>query len=108
MYYKPGSMKAKLCVLGNKLTYNYCNEKNIPYKKIGKLIVATTPEEIQNLKVIYDRAIANNVEDVSYLSSPKDILSIEPNCTGGLEAIHCKSTGIVDWREVCDPIPILL
>lgn len=51
IYYKPGSLKAKLCVEGLQLTYRYCDEKKIPYKKVGKLIVATTEEEVTRLKV---------------------------------------------------------
>lgn len=51
IYYKPGSLKAKLCVEGLNLTYKYCDEKKIPYKKVGKLIVATNKEEESRLKV---------------------------------------------------------
>jgi L-2-hydroxyglutarate oxidase LhgO len=51
IYYKPGSLKAKLCVEGLQLTYKYCDEKKIPYKKIGKLIVATNKEEASRLQV---------------------------------------------------------
>ena len=45
IYYKPGSLKAKLCVEGAKLAYEYCDSKNIPYKKVGKLIVAVQESE---------------------------------------------------------------
>lgn len=51
IYYKPGSLKAKLCVEGLQLTYKYCDEKKIPYKKVGKLIVATNKEEVTRLEV---------------------------------------------------------
>lgn len=51
IYYLPGSLKAKLCVEGMKLCYEYFDQKNIPYKKIGKLIVATTKAEIPRLLV---------------------------------------------------------
>lgn len=51
IYYKPGSLKAKLCVEGLHLTYKYCDEKKIPYKKVGKLIVATNAIEVERLKV---------------------------------------------------------
>lgn len=51
IYYKPGSLKAKLCVLGMHLSYKYFDSKNIPYKKSGKLIVATSEEEIPRLNV---------------------------------------------------------
>lgn len=51
IYYKPGSLKAKLCVEGLQLTYRYCDEKKIPYKKVGKLIVATNKQEEERLQV---------------------------------------------------------
>lgn len=51
IYYKPGSLKAKLCVEGLRLSYQYCDEKKIPYKKVGKLIVATNDVEISRLMV---------------------------------------------------------
>lgn len=51
IYYKPGSLKAKLCVEGLRLSYKYFDEKNIPYKKVGKLIVATNEEEVSRLDV---------------------------------------------------------
>lgn len=51
IYYLPGSLKAKLCVEGMKLCYEYFDQKNIPYKKVGKLIVATTEAEIPRLMV---------------------------------------------------------
>lgn len=51
IYYKPGSLKAKLCVEGLQLSYKYFDAKKIPYKKVGKLIVATNEEEITRLDV---------------------------------------------------------
>lgn len=51
IYYKPGSLKAKLCVEGMRLMYEYLDKKNIPYKKCGKLIVATDESEVEQLNV---------------------------------------------------------
>lgn len=59
IYYKPGTLKAKLCVEGMQLCYKYFDEKNIPYKKVGKLIVATEEIEIQRLLVSQDRLLNN-------------------------------------------------
>jgi 2-hydroxyglutarate dehydrogenase len=101
MYYKPNSLKAKLCVKGAKLTYDYCDKKNIPYKKVGKLIVAKDNNEIENLKNIYERALVNKVVDVHYLKTEEEIKKVEPHCRG-INAIHCKSTGIVDWKQVAN------
>jgi 2-hydroxyglutarate dehydrogenase len=92
MYYKPGSMKATLCVEGARLTYDYCDKKNIPYKRVGKLIVAVRKEEIEHLRVIYERALQNEVVDVEWLDSAEAISRVEPHCVG-LKAVHCLSTG---------------
>lgn len=60
IYYKPGSLKAKLCVEGLRLSYKYFDEKKIPYKKVGKLIVATNEEEVERLNVSILRSILLN------------------------------------------------
>ena len=85
-------MKAKLCVEGAKLTYDFCTINHIPFKKVSKLIVAVNEEEIANLRVIYDRAVENKVVDVQWLDSPEAIREVEPHCVG-LQAVHCRSTG---------------
>ena len=90
IYYVPGSLKAKLCVKGMKLMYDYCDEHNIPYKMVGKLIVATEEEELPRLDALWDRAIENgctvNMVDTA------GIKEIEPHCVG-LRAIHSPLTG---------------
>ncbi|XP_037274391.2 L-2-hydroxyglutarate dehydrogenase, mitochondrial [Rhipicephalus microplus] len=98
IYYAPGSLKAKLCVRGLEKSYKYFDERNIPYKKCGKLIVAVEPEEIPRLNALEERAIKNGVKDLKRLDS-KEIKSVEPNCTG-LQALWSPHTGIVDWGEV--------
>lgn len=98
IYYTPGSLKAKLCVEGLHLTYLYCDRFNIPYKKIGKLIVATNAEECQILEGLYEKGLKNNVPDLQ-LIGPDLIREIEPYCRG-LKAIHSPHTGIVDWALV--------
>jgi 2-hydroxyglutarate dehydrogenase len=99
MYYKSGSLKAKLCVEGSELAYKYFNEKSIPYKQVGKLIVAVNGSEVITLQEIYNRAIKNKVKDISYLHNNELIRQIEPHCKA-IQAIHCKYTGIVDWQVV--------
>ncbi|XP_043930224.1 L-2-hydroxyglutarate dehydrogenase, mitochondrial [Protopterus annectens] len=98
IYYKPGSLKAKLCVRGAALTYNYCTQKGIPYKKCGKLIVAVEQEEIPRLKALYERGLENNVPDLKLIGAT-EIQKKEPYCRG-LMAIDSPFTGIVDWRQV--------
>jgi len=98
IYYKPGTLKAKLCVEGLNLTYKYCDEHSIPYKKCGKLIVATNPIEEKRLDDLYERGKKNSVKDLEMISA-ENIKEIEPHCLGtrGLWSPH---TGIVDWAEV--------
>ncbi|XP_054722717.1 L-2-hydroxyglutarate dehydrogenase, mitochondrial-like [Uloborus diversus] len=98
LYYTPGSLKAKLCVEGLDLAYQYCTKKNIPYKKCGKLVVAVEPEEIGRLGALYRRALENGVKDIRLLG-PEDIRKMEPHIQG-LKAIWSPSTGIVDWKQV--------
>ncbi|WAR19878.1 L2HDH-like protein [Mya arenaria] len=85
IYYTPGSLKAKLCVKGLDMLYKYCDENSVPYKKCGKLIVATHPEEIPRLDGLYQRGIENGVRDLR-----------------GLKAVHSPHTGIIDYAVVTD------
>ncbi|XP_013791302.1 L-2-hydroxyglutarate dehydrogenase, mitochondrial-like, partial [Limulus polyphemus] len=80
IYYTPGSLKAKLCVEGLEKSYKYLDEHNIPYKKCGKLIVATTPQELPRLHALLERGQKNNVRDLKMVEQ-KEIKEIEPNCT---------------------------
>lgn len=98
IYYAPGSLKAKLCVEGLNLAYKYCDENDIPYKKCGKLIVATNEEELSRLDNLFERGQKNNVKDMKMVGA-EEIKDIEPNCVG-IRAIHSPHTGIVDWRQV--------
>lgn len=99
IYYKPGSLKAKLCVEGLHLVYKYCDEKNIPYKKVGKLIVATNEIEVERLGELIKRGRQNNVPDLKVLEGRDQIKEIEPNCEG-VKALHSPHTGIVDYELV--------
>ncbi|GBP67331.1 L-2-hydroxyglutarate dehydrogenase, mitochondrial [Eumeta japonica] len=98
IYYKPGSLKAKLCVQGMQLAYKYFDEKSITYKKCGKLIVATHGSEIPRLLDLYDRGVQNGVTDLKLLSED-EIEDIEPHCSGK-QALWSPHTGIVNWAEV--------
>lgn len=98
VYYTPGSLKAKLCVQGHKLIYEYCDRKKIPYKRCGKLIVAVDPPEILRLDHLYERALKNGVRDAQMVG-PEKIKEIEPHCQG-LKAIWSPHTGIIDFNVV--------
>ncbi|XP_061649660.1 L-2-hydroxyglutarate dehydrogenase, mitochondrial isoform X2 [Phyllopteryx taeniolatus] len=98
IYYTPGSLKARLCVRGAALAYDYCDKKGLPYKKCGKLIVAVEQEEIPRLKALYERGLKNNVPGLSIVDA-KGIREREPYCRGVM-ALNSPNTGIVDWRQV--------
>lgn len=98
IYYTPGSLKARLCVRGATLAYEYCEKKGLPYKRCGKLIVAVEQEEIPRLKALYERGMKNNVRDLSIVDA-KGIREREPYCRG-IMALDSPYTGIVDWRMV--------
>jgi L-2-hydroxyglutarate oxidase LhgO len=98
IYYKPGSLKAKLCVEGRRLAWTYCDKKGIPYKQVGKLIVATEASELGRLDDLWERARRNGVEGVEMLDAA-GIAEREPHCRG-IRAISSPVTGIVDWGLV--------
>ena len=94
IYYPAGSLKARLCVRGKHLLYAYCAERGVPHKRLGKLIVATSPEQATQLEGIAQRARANGVDDLQYISGA-EAMRLEPalQCTAALVS---PSTGIVD------------
>lgn len=94
IYYPFGSLKATLCVRGKQLLYEYCQSQAIPHKRCGKLIVATTPSQVPQLKSIYDHAHANGVHDLVALDGAQArALESSLSC---LAALISPSTGIVD------------
>ncbi|CAJ0591046.1 unnamed protein product [Cylicocyclus nassatus] len=98
IYYTPGSLRAKLCVEGIDLAYEFLRENKVPHKKIGKLIVAVDQEEIPRLEVLYERAKKNGCKNIEMVDG-KRIQEIQPHCRG-LKALWSPHTGIVDWGEV--------
>jgi (S)-2-hydroxyglutarate dehydrogenase len=100
IYYKPGSLKAKLCVAGAAAMVEFCREHGIPHSTCGKVIVATSQEELQPLEELRRRGEANRVPDVR-LVEPAELRDLEPNAVG-LAALVVPSTGITDYAAVCD------
>lgn len=105
IYYKPGSLKAKLCREGNKRLLEFCREHDIRYDVCGKVIVATMPSEIPLMENLYARGLANGLT-VKRLSA-SEVKEIEPHvyCLAGL---HVPSTGIVDFVGVCRKLAELI
>jgi 2-hydroxyglutarate dehydrogenase len=98
VYYAPGSLKARLCLEGARLLYDYCDERAIGYRRCGKLIVATRPEELPLLAELERRGRANGVSGLRRLRAP-ELAEVEPHARG-LAALHVAATGVVDFREV--------
>jgi (S)-2-hydroxyglutarate dehydrogenase len=95
VYYKPGSLKARLCVQGACEMVEFCSRHGIPHKVCGKLIVATTAEEAAWLDDLLARGEANGLVGLRLLS-PEQMREIEPH-VGGVRALAVPSTGITDY-----------
>jgi L-2-hydroxyglutarate oxidase LhgO len=102
VYYSPGSLKARLCVEGAALMYEYCDANAITYERCGKLIVAIRQDELGRLADLQARGHANRVPGLRRLSGA-EIAEIEPGCRG-IAALHSPATGIVDFRAVARAI----
>lgn len=98
IYYKPGSHKAKMCVAGAAAMVEFCREHGLPHEVCGKVIVATSEEEVPRLQTLYERGREKGLRDLKLLCR-EELLEIEPHC-GGLKAIHVPSTGITDYALV--------
>jgi glycine/D-amino acid oxidase-like deaminating enzyme len=94
IYYPPGSAKARLCVRGRRLLYDFCAGHGVPHRQCGKLIVATHAGQIPDLEKLLARGLANGVEALRLIDRA-EAQQIEPalECVA---AIHSESTGIVD------------
>src|ERR1039457_5931722 len=98
VYYKAGSLKARLCVAGAREMVEFCSRHGIPHEVCGKLIVATSAEEAARLDELLTRGVANGLQGLRLLSR-EAMLEIEPH-VGGVRALHVPSTGITDYSAV--------
>ena len=94
IYYPQGSLKARLCVQGKQLLYDYCEERGVGHSRCGKLIVATSPGQVVQLQAIIAKAAANGVTDLVRLTREQAV-ALEPNLACEA-AVFSPSTGIVD------------
>jgi L-2-hydroxyglutarate oxidase LhgO len=99
MYYPTGSLKARLCVEGNRLMYELCARHDVPHRRLGKLIVARTAEEIPALEKILKQGHANGVE--MEMIGAEECRRREPNVTA-VAALWSPSTGIVSAHGLMD------
>jgi L-2-hydroxyglutarate oxidase len=98
IYYRPGSLKARLCVRGAALLADYCAERDLPFERRGKLIVARRAGELPALAELERRGRANGVGGLRRLRG-EEIAAIEPHVVG-LAALHSPETAIVDFAAV--------
>ena len=94
IYYPKGSLKARSCVAGKELLYEYCVAHGVPHRRSGKLIVATSAEQTTELESIQKKAHANGVTDVVWMTRGQ-ALALEPEVSC-VAALYSPSTGIID------------
>src|SRR5215475_13733374 len=99
-YYKPGSLKARLCVEGAKLMKRFCDEQDIKWEGCGKLIVATEAAELPRLQTIQERGTANGLIGLKRLAA-EEVQEYEPHCRA-VSALLVPETGIVDYGQVAE------
>ena len=94
IYYRSGSLKAELCLEGNRLMYELCRAHGVAVEQVGKLVVAADGSEVAPLEAVLEQARANGVRGVRLLT-PREIRALEPNLSV-TAAMHVPTTGIVD------------
>lgn len=100
IYYKPGSLKARLCVEGRAALLQFCEKNAVPYEVCGKVIAATDEGELPRLEELYKRGMQNGLTGLRMLVA-EEIRELEPYATG-IRGIHVPGTGIVDYAKVAE------
>lgn len=98
LYYPPGSLKARHCLRGNQLTYEFCAAHEVPHRRTGKLIVASSGDETGELQKLFENGVNNGVEGLRIVDRAA-IRAHEPHIEG-FQAIEVPSTGIVSAEEL--------
>ena len=94
IYYPKGSLKAKLCVEGSRLLYKYCQEHDIPHKRLGKIIVALNSREVRQLEELMNKGKGNWARDLRFMMGA-ELARFEPGVKG-VKALYSPNTGIID------------
>jgi L-2-hydroxyglutarate oxidase len=100
LYYKPGSLKAENCTTGREQMYRFCEEQGITYERCGKIVVATSKEEIPSLNELERKGILNGLTGMKRLKK-QEIKEYEPHAVG-IEALYIPQTGIVNYTKVTE------
>jgi (S)-2-hydroxyglutarate dehydrogenase len=99
LYYKPGSVRARLAVSGIRQMIAFCQENSIPHEVCGKLVVAADESEVPRLRSLQERGTANGLEGLRWLGR-EEMREIEPH-VGGVAALRVPQEGITDYPQVC-------
>lgn len=102
LYYRPGSLKATLCRRGATAMLAYAEERDLPVRRCGKLVIATDESELAGLHAIHERSLANGVPGVRLLDRA-GLRAIEP-AADGLAAVHSPSSAVIDYRRVTEAL----
>ncbi len=102
MYYLAGSLKAKLCVEGRELLYDYCKKFNIAHRQIGKIILACSEQEMSELENIHQQGLNNGITSLRFLSQ-SEITSLEPQVLAH-GALLSPETGIISAHDFCNSL----
>lgn len=100
LYYKPGSVKARMAVQGVQEMVAFCRDNDVPHEICGKLVVAVDETEVQRLKNLHERGRQNGLAGLQWLSR-EEMREIEPH-VGGVAALRVPQEGIVDYPKVCE------
>lgn len=94
IYYPPGSLKAAACVRGKALLYRHCAAYNVPHKRLGKIIVATSASQLDVLRRYQEQARRNGAGELPWLARA-DVLALEPQ-VDAIAGVYSESTGVID------------
>ncbi len=100
IYYKPNSLKAVNCRTGKQMMEEFCEREGIPFRRVGKVIVATDEKELGPMNNLLARGQANGVQ--CEMIGRERLLELEPHVLNAIQAIHVPEAGIVDYRQVCE------
>ncbi|GEK86206.1 L-2-hydroxyglutarate oxidase [Microbacterium aerolatum] len=101
LYYAPGSLKATLCAAGRAQLREFCQEKGLPYREVGKLVIAVDEAEVAALDEIERRSRANGVPDLERIDDSGRLAEIEPHARG-VAAVHSPHTAAVDYTSITE------
>ena len=100
LYYTPGSHKASFCAAGARMLRRFCDERGVPYRLCGKVVVALDESQLPGLEELFRRGNANGAEGLEIIG-PERLREIEPHAAG-IRAVHSPNTGVVDYNAVAE------